>query len=1020
MRSGGVKGRSLRLVCSRPLLFYLLFSPGWAFAQAPPEQRPAIAVAPQPPDEEAIFITGSRIPRPNLTAVSPVTVINSEEVKLQGAVLTEDLINSLPQVRPDHGIFITTVSRGTSTVDLRGLGASRTLVLVNGRRLLPGDESNPAPDINAVPTALIKRVEILTGGASSVYGSDAVAGVVNFILETDLDGLRVDGQASFFQHDNRVGDEFTQALAERNFGFPTGSLVDGGRQDINAAFGTGFLDGRGHVTVYAGYRTVSAVTQDRRDFSACAFEGQEDSSVICSGSPVSAAGLFSTTFGVFHPSEDRTFIPGFPDLFNFPPFVYFQRPDRRYTTGGFAKLELSDALNPYLEVMFMHDRSVAQTAPSGNFANTTNINCDNPLLSPQQLSQVCFSGNFVGQTPIFDSQGNLIHIDGDPVPFTDPVTGDTYFRGRVQIRRRNVEGGPRQIDLRHRNFRAVGGVKGELARGLSYDASYQSGIVKVKSANTNFVFVPHLRRALDVITDPATGQPACRSFVTGEDPNCLPWDVFALGAVTPEAAAYITVPVNSAGTVKQRVATAFVTARLQEWGIRSPWAEDGPSLNLGAEYRKDTLDHRPDEIAQSGDLAGFPPDFPVRGSTSVKELFAEVRVPLLAHRLIEDLTLEGGYRQSWYTNGDNRFTTNAYKLALELTAVRGARLRASQQRAVRAPNIQELFGPQFGGFLFTDPCAGVAPAATPAQCALTGVSAAQYGNVIANPFANIEGYQAIVGGNPGLEPETATTRAIGIVLEPRFLRNFNATIDWFDIQLKGSIAAIFAQTIMDTCIATADPFFCSRIHRDANGSLWMTPEGFVDDRLANIGAFKVRGVDVGSTYTQELGRYGSANVQFLGTWLDRYIVDNGGLSTPYDCAGLYGYICGFPLPRWRHKARLSWNPSDQTSLSLHWRHIGKATIDLTNDDLPFSAPFTPRVAQIDPQNYFDLTGLFRLERKYQLRLGVQNVFDRQPPVLVGGDLGLGSCGTDFCSGNTFPQLYDPLGRYFFVGATVDF
>ena len=1039
MRTGALNAVTRRLLGSAALLL-----PSTVTAQvSPPPQTsqtdeqpppPSVQVAPvavpqQGQAEAAIIITGSRIPRPNLTAVSPVTVITNQEVKLEGAVLTESLINSLPQVRPNQGNFISNGATGTATIDLRGLGTLRTLVLVNGRRLLPGDPTDPAADINVVPSALIKRVEVLTGGASSVYGSDAIAGVVNFILETRLEGLRLDGQSSFYQHQNRDGAHLRHALIQAGFPFPSGNEADGGIQDINAAFGQAFAGGRGHVTAYAGYRKIEQVTQAERDYSACTvviFDTNDP--IMCGGSLISGEGSFFTNFDLFHLGESRTFVSGPPAPFNFAPFNYFQRAGRRYTAGGFGDFELSDALKPYFEFMFMDDRTVAQIAPSGDFAfEIFEINCDNPLLSDQQRSLVCFSGNFVGETPITDNQGNLVAIEGSPTPFVDPVAGNTYFKGVLGVGRRNIEGGPRRADIRHKDLRAVGGVKGDLVRGLSYDASYLFGKVRMKIVQTNDLLISRLVRARDVIIDPATGQPACRSVLTGEDSNCVPWDVFELGAVTPEAAAYLGVPVRLEGTVKQRVATAFVTAELQEWGIRSPWANNGPALNVGAEYRKDTLDLRPDEHYQSNDISGVGfPILPFTGSTQVKELFGELRLPFLSERFVHDLTFEGGYRQSWYKNGDSSFTTNSYKLALEFTPIRGIRFRASHQRAVRAPNVQELFAPSFREFFDTDPCTGLVPVATPEQCARTGVTAEQYGRIIANPLEEFGGgYHSIAGGNLDLEPEKATTRAIGIVLQPRFFPGFSATVDWFDIQLKGSIAQIGAAVILDSCVATGDPFFCGRVHRDANGSLWMTPEGFVDDRQANIGAFKVRGIDVGSTYTQRLGRWGSANLEFIGTWLDRYIVDTGGLATPYDCAGLYGYVCGSPLPRWRHNARLTWNPGSGVSLSVHWRHIGKVRVDRSHEDVPFP-DFLPRpsplVAKIGAQNYFDLTGLLNFQGKYSLRLGVRNIFDREPPVVAGGVAG--SCGSSsfgiFCNGNTYPQLYDPLGRYVFAGATVDF
>jgi outer membrane receptor protein involved in Fe transport len=364
----------------------------------------------------------------------------------------------------------------------------------------------------------------------------------------------------------------------------------------------------------------------------------------------------------------------------------------------------------------------------------------------------------------------------------------------------------------------------------------------------------------------------------------------------------------------------------------------------------------------------------VHGSTSVKEVFGEARIPIMTEGLIYGMALEGGYRQSWYQNEDSKFSTNAYKVALDLSPVRGLRLRASQQRAVRAPNLVELFfPPQLGGFDF-DRCAGVDPQATLAQCQATGITPAQYGRILAIPVeSGFASYNSVVGGNPNLQPETATTRTLGLVLEPRLLPGFNATVDWWSIDLKGAIQGIGAQAIMDTCVATADPFFCSRIHRDAEGSLWLSEEGFIDDRVTNIASFKVRGVDVAVNYQRRLGRLGSANLSFVGTYVDKWEVDNGGLSEALGCAGQYGGECGTPTPAWRHKARLTWTSRN-----------------------------------------FDLSGLVTLDR-FVLRMGVNNLFDRKPPLLVSGN---GAC-TGGCNGNTMPWFYDALGRYVFAGVTVN-
>lgn len=977
--------------------------------------QPASTLPPdtsEPADDvtDTIVVTGSRIPRPNLTAVSPVTVVSYKDVEFQGATMVEELLNRMPQVAPSQGAFTSNGATGTATVDLRNLGAERTLVLVNGRRLAPGDPFSPDPDINLVPTSLLKRVEILTGGASSVYGSDAVAGVVNFILDTRLDGLRIDGQASVFQHNNRNESGLAEALDRRGFLYPKGNTVDGGRQNIYAAYGTGFLDGRGHVTVYGGYRKVSELRQDERDYSACTADTEDDFETLrCGGSPVSFPGNFVTNFDFMSIGEGRTFkFGGTP--FNFGPWNFYQRSGRRWTGGGFADVEISDAFKPYVEVMYMDDRTLAQIAPSGNFQNTSTINCDNPLLSAQQHSLVCFDGNFFGQSALFDDEGNLVEIQGSPIPFTDPVTGATYFKGVLGVLRRAVESGGRQEDIRHKNLRLVGGIKGNPARGVTYDASYIFSRAKLKSAHLNDFSVTRLGRALDVVSDPASGQPVCRSILTGEDPACVPWDIFEIGAVTQEATEYLNFPSHADGAVTQNIASINATVDLGEWGLRSPWADEAPSFNVGAEYRKDKLEYLPDEAARSGDLAGSPETPVIDGSTSVKELFAEARIPLLTDRLVKRLAIEGGYRLSWYDAEGARFSTDAYKIAIDLTAVTGVRFRASQQRAVRAPNIIELFSPTFPDFFFIDPCATVSPDATIQQCELTGLSPARYGQVIPIPEeSGFFAYNAIGGGNQDLQPEIARTRTVGLVLEPRFLRGFNATLDWWQIRLNDAVGYVDGDSIMGNCIETGDTIFCERIHRDANGSLWLSPEGFIDTRNFNIGSVKVQGVDVGVNYRHDLGRIGHASLEFTGSYLDKYVVDNGGLSPRFDCAGRHGFGCFNPVPKWRHTARLTWEGRQGISVSAYWRY----TSDLKFRPYPDFDPEPP--PRVTAQSFFDLAAIFRVKPNYSLRLGVNNIFDREPPLVLFCNAPGGGC-----NGNTLPQWYDPLGRYFFAGFTLDF
>jgi iron complex outermembrane recepter protein len=388
-----------------------------AFA-APPDHEQDFA----PPLENSapIIVTGSRIPRTDLTAVSPVTTVHGDDFVLQGTTNVEELLNWLPQVNPSQGELAPPGATGAATIDLRGLGAVRTLVLVNGRRLMPGDPRYPVPDVNSIPAPLIQRVEVLTGGAAAVYGSDAVAGVVNFILDTKLNGFKVEAQISGYQHDNR--DKFARELLDRKqFPYPKGSVLDGLRQNVSIAFGRSFLDDRAHLSIYGGYRSIGGVTQDQRDYGACPITarilgGSPSSTLECGGPNVSYPGnFFDNLDNVYQVTSDRTFVPGL-SRFNYAPWHFIQRPNERYTAGGFASFDFSKALQAYAEVMAMKDRTSWQVGPSGNFRNTETINCDNPLLSDQQKSLICRTGNFVSE------------INGAPTPFFDPVTGATYSR----------------------------------------------------------------------------------------------------------------------------------------------------------------------------------------------------------------------------------------------------------------------------------------------------------------------------------------------------------------------------------------------------------------------------------------------------------------------------------------------------------------------------------------------------------------------------------------------------------------
>jgi outer membrane receptor protein involved in Fe transport len=993
-------------------------------AAAPADaQVPAAAAAPARGSGD-IVITGSRIPQPNLTSASPVTVLSSQDIKLSGTTRTEDLINSLPQSFASQGSSLSNGATGTATVNLRGLGPTRTLVLVNGRRLMPGDPAFPVADINFIPAAMIKRVDVLTGGASSVYGADAVAGVVNFIMDTGFRGLRLDAEASTFMHNNRAGGDIINPNLDAGYRPPHGLSTNGGAQDIAAAFGAGFDDNRGSIMAYATYRRQDPILEASRDYSFCALGANYTEDVptngpfYCGGSGTSAEGrirVFDPVDGtklVDGHIDGNQLVPGVP-LFNFAPYNFFQRPDERYTMGAFADYEISPGAHPYLEAMFMNDRSDAVIAPSGDFGNTTYVNCDNPLLSAQELGLICQPG----------------HTFTNPA-LVNPATGLPSELASVLINRRNVEGGGRDADLEHTAWRIVAGMRGELLKGVSYDAYYQFGTTRFAQTFLNDFSVVRLQRAIDVVTDPDSGLPVCRSVLTGQDPLCVPYNVFQTGGVDQAALNYLQTPGFQRGHTNESIANANFTIDGGEYGIQTPWSDRGIGLNFGGEYRKEALDFQVDQEFSSGDLAGQGgPTLPVHGGFDVREGFAELQLPIVSHAFIEELTVGAGYRYSDYKVSGHHFSTDSYKLSLELAPVHDLRARASYNRAVRAPNVVELFGPASLGLAGgTDFCAGAAPTFSAAQCALTGVSAAQYTHVDTNPANQ---YNARFSGNVNLLPERADTYTMGLVLQPRWIPGLSFTVDYFDIKVKNLISALPFNGVLASCALTGDPAFCGLIQRDITGSLTNLPTAFIALQTRNVGGLRTKGLDFNGSYSHRLGGIGTMNLSFVGTLLKKLEFDTGinpnvlGLDGVYDCLGFFGATCTSGAPftspnmKWRHKFRAGFTLPNGLGISGQWRYFSSVRNDsLSNDpDLNFTqGPHsTPADAKLPAQSYFDLSLSARVGDKYNFRVGANNIFDKSPPVAAGDVVG-----PPFGNGNTFPQVYDAMGRFLFAGVTVDF
>ncbi|MBW8813570.1 MAG: TonB-dependent receptor [Caulobacterales bacterium] len=995
-----------------------------ALGLAAPTTASAAAAAPAGEEVQEVVVTGTRIPTPNLTSVSPVTAINAQDLKAQGVTRVEDMINSLPQAFAAQGAAISNGSTGTATVNLRGLGATRTLVLVDGRRLMPGTPNTSgaslAADLNFIPSALVQRVDVLTGGASAVYGADAVAGVVNFIMQKNFEGVRVDAQYGIYNHHNgndaaAVVLKAQGAAANKQFyQLPETNVSNGESSEVTLIVGVNAPDGKGNVTAYAGYRHVEPILQANYDYSACTLNsGTTFLAAGCGGSgtafPARVGGFVVDPAGpgnTFRPRNAAT------DLYNFGPTNYYQRPDDRYVMGAFANYELASWAKVYADLMFMDDTSTYQIAPGGIFAGTFSVNCANPFLSAQQRGLLTATAASGGGTCASNPGGT--------------------FTGTVA--RRNIEGGGRQGQTEHTQYRYVIGMKGDLNDAWNYDFYMQYGRVGFHQVQTGFFRTTAIQNALNVIADPKTGAPACAAAVNGTDTACVPYNIFQLGGVTQGALNYLQTPSSSIGNLYERVVDFSLGGDLTQYGVKSPWSTQGVGISIGSEYRREQLDFASDFVSSAGLLngsGGAAP--PVHGSYDVYEMFGETRIPIVTDMpFAKSAELELAYRYSDYSSIG---TTSTYKIAGDWSPIEDIRIRASYQRAVRAPHVLELFSPQNVVLDGTqDPCAGLA-ATDPkvAACAKAfNLTNAQVLAIEKNPANQ---YNGQTGGNPNLEPEKSDTYSIGFVAQPTFLPGFNFSADWFDIKVNKYIGRLGADVTINKCVNTLDPFFCGLVHRDGAGSIWLSTNGYVKDTTLNTGSLQTKGIDFNASYRTDLDKFGLENMgavslSFVGTWLDELKVAPLPGAPAYDCAGLYGTICSVsagltsPNPDWRHKVRVTWNTPFEYgdwvknfAISGQWRHYNKVTLDAYSDDpqLLNKAKQYESDRVLGARDYFDLTATFVVKDNLHFRAGINNIFDRDPPLT-----GASNCPSGPCNGNTWPQLYDSFGRYMFVGLQADF
>jgi len=1036
--------------------------------------------ADQPSQVSDIVVTGSRLRQPNLTTTSPVTQVTGEDIDVQGVTRVEDLVTQLPQAFAAQNSTVANGASGTATVSLRNLGSSRTLVLIDGKRMGYGSPQDDAADLNQIPGQMVERVEVLTGGASAVYGSDAIAGVVNFIMRRNFEGIEIDAQYGFNQHNNDydgVGNlrDVIQRRSASNpsqFQLPDDNVYTGFSREVNLLMGVNAPDDRGNITLYAGYRKNNKVLGRDYDYSACSLSAPAASTpkgeFNCGGSGTSFPGQF-TDFGgnefLIDTDNDPTTddidvnpMPSFAytvnsagfrnyvgatDAYNFGPSNYFQRPDERYTLGAFGHYDVTDKIEVYTQLMYSDYSTIAQIAPSGNFFGefkngfrTTDgssfINCDSPLLNAQQAAAL---GCGAQATAAY----NTWVIENDDKTFSLSAPGSTTPGGNEAFRlledpnlvplyigRRNVEGGGRQSDIRFQSYRGVIGARGDLNDAWSYDLSIQYSRAQFTNIYRNEFSNTRLARALDVVLDPNTNTPVCRAVLAGIDADCVPYDIFKPGGVSQAALNYLQVPLVATGWTTQQVASGSLTVDLGAYGVKSPWATRSVQAAFGGEYRRDALDLTPDVSFSSGDGAGQGgPTLGLNGANQVYDVFVEAQIPIAEGMAFADqLSLDLAYRHSEYDLGGG---TDSWKIGGDWAPVPSVRFRASAQRAVRAPNVIELFTAQ-GFNLFDmddDPCDFTDPnedgTASQAACVGTNPWQVSQGQADGGNLSSPAGqYNVLQGGETTLTPESSDTLTFGVVFTPEFLPGFNLTLDYFDIQIDNLISSVGPQNALDACYEGGFMAACNNIQRNANGQLWVGT-GNVVDLNTNIGGLKTSGVDVAANYNVDLADFGwngvgSLGFALIGTWLDKLETDTGlglGRST-YDCAGFYANQCGVPNPEWRHRFRVDWNtPIDGLNLNGTWRYYGEAEIAVLGSDGSLNNSPSDRIDRVlDSQNYFDLAGTWQMRDNISLRAGVNNVFDSDPPL----SYSVGTTGNN----NTYPQLYNAMGRYFFFGITANF
>ncbi|MPT48653.1 MAG: TonB-dependent receptor [Sphingobium sp.] len=928
-----------------------------------------------------IIVTGSRIRRSSADSPAPLSIVDAAQIKAAGTQNIADVVNQLPALAITQTNQTSNLAgnAGINALDLRGMGTQRTLVLVDGRRQVPAIPGTSAVDLSNIPSSLVERVEVVTGGASALYGADAVAGVANFILKKDFEGIEANGRYSA----STRGDMDT-------YGF-------------DLLVGTNFADKRGNITVFGFYEnTPGTVAGQDRPWTANGYPLYARTAAAA-GSPANPYFITDGNRNINTANAAQVILDGKHYAFNDDgslraPILgpggyvnvqpvnintvtdplgqlltdggeyngrydgwYLSVPSERITTRASASFEVSDALKLFANASFSHNKSQSGSLQMTSFGSEV-VPADSPFITQ-----------------------NIIDANGGPIA-----------AGGLQFARRFMEMPAPRTEYDRKLFQSVLGAEGDfsfLSQDWNYSAYYSYGKTTQRIRDINSVAYDRWYMGLDSTTGP-DGAAICRSTLTDPNDGCVALN--PLVPLTQKMISYIMYDSHwSKSTMTQQVMSGYLSGGLFNLPGGTVQAV------LGGEYRK--------EKNKIGAIPEYDPNSPLydptigttasslTGKYSVKEVYGELHVPILRNTpFFETLSLDGAVRLSDYSTAGS---TTTWKFGGEWAPIRDIRFRATYGQAVRTPNIGELYtANSISGLWVTDPCNTYNKENRTDRTEYTAANCA-----ILNPgTTNYWVYKDIINrGNLDLKPETAKTLTIGAVLQPRFIPGFSFTVDYYNIDLTGAIDAFGAQTLINKCVdqPTLNNAFCDLVQRDSTNNI----ESVITQKM-NLSQYLTRGIDFGASYSLPLSRLGlgensgrlSVDANYTRLLKRRYTLDPADPNSVTEFTGVFG------SPKWKGVVRTTY-ANEGYGLTWTLRHFSPMRPNTTTTKPAYSKIWTPNVF------YNDLSAYVSLTPNIELSGGINNLLDRKPPRIPGAEAGGANFELSYQAG-----VYDVIGRTFFL------